>query len=160
MPFEKNKKKDFCTPCLGILNVEKEFVTCCGAEELSSALFLHLPSVLKSNTSRFSPKKLRGQGPRHEKTPLPPISHQWLLTFKNLHRRCTGSTPTMKGILSLSIISHTVNSKHIHALSTLKRFQLYLPTKPFTNKHDLVSTSTTFTYSELVVEVAVGRTQP
>lgn len=38
MPFEK-KKKGFCTFCLRNLNVEKEFVTCCEAEEVSSALF-------------------------------------------------------------------------------------------------------------------------
>lgn len=159
MPFEKNKRR-----FLYILLTESE----CGkgvcyllwSRRGLLCLMLHLPSVLKSNTPRFSPKKSRGQSLRHEKTPPLPISHRWLLHFKNLHRRCTGSTPTMKGILSLSIISHTVNSKHIHTPTKLKTFA-HQTSHEHKNKHDLVSTRMTFTYSELVVkvEVAVGRAE-
>lgn len=160
MPFEKNKKR-----FLYILFTESE----CGkgvcyllwSRRGLLCLIWHLPSVLKSNTPRFSPKELRGQSLRHEKTPPLPISHRWLLPFKNLHRRCTGLTPTMKGILSLSIISHTQSTVNIYThQQSSKGWNHICPPNlhEHKNKHDLVS-RTTFTYSELVLEVAVGRAE-
>lgn len=115
MPFEKNRKKKIS---VHFFFTESEYgkgvCYLLWSRRDLLCLILHLPSVLNSNTPRFSPKKLRGLGLRHEKTPPLPISHRWLLPFKNLHRRCTGLTPIMKGILSLSIISHTQSTVNIY----------------------------------------------
>lgn len=121
-------------------------VTCCGAEESPLPCFTLTFCAEITHTS--APQACEAW-----KDPTSPISHHWLLPFKNLHRRCTGLTPTTKEILSFSIVilhqSHTVNSKHLHTPAKLKWLNSFLPEQgwPVVTKNGLVE------------EVAVGRAE-
>lgn len=117
----------------------------------------------KSNTPSFRPKRWRvggWGGPQVD--PGPPSPTVLGDVFKNLHRRCRGLTPKMKGILSLSInttiyacmLTHRVNNTHMHtrahthkpaqsvkklqtilfSLSTTNPFMDTKRTRSFTNK--------------------------
>lgn len=132
---EKKRKNAFCTFANGIRMWKRSLLP--AVEQKSSRrLILHLSSVLKSKTLSFSPKNWEVGVWGMKRAPALPISHRWRLPFKNLHRRCTGLSPTMKGILSLSIISHaqsTVNT-HTHTPTQLKEVE---PTLPWTHKNKL-----------------------
>lgn len=70
MPFEKTKK-DFCTFCLWNLNVEKDFVTCCGAEEVSSAFFYICLLRWNQTHPGSAQKKVERSEPEAWKDPTP-----------------------------------------------------------------------------------------